>query len=614
MRFSKTLLAVLIPTTLALTGCGGGSSDSNDNGSIVPAGKIKATFVDKEVAGLKYRCTSGETGLTNASGQFTVAKDTSCTFSVNNLELGTAQVTDLNKKAITPYDITKNGNVKNIAALLQTLDSDSNPENGINLSDLDTTVELPASLLNTKSEAEFQQILSKHLPNKKVVSFTDAQKHLDNTLSTMGVLRGYHSATVEKIITDINDNVLPKLSETDFQSKLAEYKAELNNAEKDNADVATLQAVITVAEVLNEPQVKERFSFTYPADDNPFDYSEILPQAIDAAVNGRAKMLVNNDVTGSTDKEAETLYHFAQELKKASDMLGVSFSSSDRIAQYDKDGKITLDYQQAQSIRAVALTAANILSTVAAYQLGSDDQYLPKTAKDLNLNTVMYGCKEHDSEFGSCIDYGVIGSKKLPIVQTEYDDASINPAALVNNQNFLALRSDPKFMELALKAISEAANIGATKVDLSLFDYPTPEDEQKAKELVNNLNQHFQAPTDKPVLVNYSDEEMKLQLNLRAFFNVNTGLGHEDIKVIENKYSCTLDQDMTKVMNEPMCHEVNYMGDWLSDDPTQNISYFIEGYPAKHILDIDYNSAKLDVIMPKCELKDDQGSWVQCQE
>ncbi|MHA6608811.1 hypothetical protein [Photobacterium damselae] len=614
MRFSKTLLAVLIPTTLVLTGCGGDSSDSNDNGSVVPAGKIKATFVDKEVAGLKYHCTSGETGTTGSKGEFVVTEGTRCSFSINNLELGTTQVTDLNKKAITPYDITKNGNVKNIAALLQTLDSDGNPENGINLSDLDTSVELPVSLLNTKNEAEFQQILSKQLPNKKVVSFTDAQKHLDNTLSVMGVLRGYHSVAVEKIITDINDNVLPKLSETNFQSKLAEYKAELNNAEKDNADVATLQAVITVAEVLNEPQVKERFSFTYPADDNPFDYSEILPQAIDAAVNGRAKMLVNNEVTGSTDKEAETLYHFAQELKKASDMLGVSFSSSDRIAQYDKDGEITLDYQQAQSIRAIALTAANMLSTAAAYQLGSDEQYLPKTAKDLNLNTVMYGCKEYESEFGYCIDYGIIGSKKLPIVQTEYDDASINPAALVNSQNFLALRGDPKFMELALEAISEAANIGATKVDLSQFDYPTPEDEQKAKELVNNLNQHFQAPADKVVLVNYSDEDMKLQLNLRAFFNVNTGLGHEDITVIKNEYSCELDDDMTKVMNEPMCHEANYMGDWLSNDPTQNISYFVEGYPAEHILDIDYNSAKLDVIMPKCELKDDQGSWVQCQK
>ncbi|HIF9511903.1 hypothetical protein I3260_01210 [Photobacterium damselae] len=608
MRFSKTLLAVLIPTTLALTGCGGDSSDSNDNGSVAPAGKIKATFVDKEVAGLKYRCTSGETGTTGSKGEFVVTEGTRCSFSINNLELGTTQVTDLNKKAITPYDITKNGNVKNIAALLQTLDSDGNPENGINLSDLDTSVELPVSLLNTKNEAEFQQILSKQLPNKKVVSFTDAQKHLDNTLSVMGVLRGYHSVAVEKIITDINDNVLPKLSETDFQSKLTEYKTALNNAEKDNADVATLQAVITVAEVLNEPQVKERFSFTYPADDNPFDYSEILPQAIDAAVNGRAKMLVNNEVTGSTDKEAETLYHFAQELKKASDMLGVSFSSSERIAQYDKDGKITLDYQQAQSIRAIALTAANMLSTVAAYQLGSDEQYLPKTAKDLNLKVVKETCDGNNVD-QPCNQV----STTLPVETVDYENASIDPAALVKNPNFLALRTDPKYMELALETISEAANIGATKVDLSQFDYPTPEDEQKAKELVNNLNQHFQAPADKVVLVNYSDEDMKLQLNLRAFFNVNTGLGHEDIKVIENKYSCTLDDDMTKVMDEPMCYEANFRGPWVTYDYDKHENFLVEGYPAEHILDIDYNSAKLDVIMPKCELKDDQDGWVQCQ-
>ncbi|ENO8808338.1 hypothetical protein ACCE85_000273 [Photobacterium damselae] len=618
MRFSKTLLAVLIPTTLALTGCGGDSSDSNNNGGSItpptPEGKVTATFVDKEVASLQYKCTSGETGTTGSKGEFVVTEDTRCSFSVNNLDLGSAIITKNNQKAITPYDIAKNGNVKNIAALLQTLDSDSNPENGISLTDLDSELVLPSTLLTTTDEKVFQQTLSKLLPNKKIVSFDDAHKHLQNTLSEMGELRGYHSQAVEQVITDINDNVLTNLTKTNFQAKLAEYKKRLDEGEKDNADVATLQAVITVAEVLNKPEVKERFSFQYPANGNPFNYTELLPKAIDAAVNDAAELLVNDEITGSTDNEAETLYNFAQELVKASDMLGLSFTSTDRIAQYDQAGTLTLNYQEAQSLRAVALTAANLLSTAAAYQLGTDAQYLPKTAKDLKLNIVMYGCKEYDPEFGYCIDDGIIGSKELPIKNAEYNEAFIDPAALVKNPDFLALRSDPKYMELALEAISEAANIGATKVDLSQFDYPTPEDEQKAKELVNNLNQHFQAPADKVVLVNYSDEDMKLQLNLRAFFNVNTGLGHEDIKVIENKYSCTLNQDMTIVMNEPMCHEANHMGDWLSYDPTQNISYYVEGYPAEHILDIDYNSAKLDVIMPKCELKDDQGSWVQCQE
>ncbi|HIF9068984.1 TPA: hypothetical protein ACX6QT_001508 [Photobacterium damselae] len=613
MRFSKTLLAVLIPTTLALTGCGGDSSDSNNNGGSVtpptPEGKVTATFVDKEVAGLQYKCTSGETGTTGSKGEFVVTKNTRCTFSVNNLELGSTIVSEKNQKAITPYDIAKNDNVKNIAALLQTLDSDSNPENGISLTDLDSELVLPSTLLTTTDEKAFQQTLSQLLPNKKIVSFDDAHKHLQNTLSDMGELRGYHSQAVEQVITDINNNVLTNLTKTNFQAKLAEYKKLLDEGEKDNADVATLQAVITVAEILNKPEVKERFSFQYPENGNPFDYTELLPKAIDAAVNDAAELLVNDEITGSTDNEAETLYNFAQELVKASDMLGLSFTSTDRIAQYDQAGTLTLNYQEAQSLRAIALTAANLLSTAAAYQLGTDAQYLPKTANDLNLKVVKETCDWNNVD-QLCNKV----STTLPVETVDYENASIDPAALVKNPNFLALRTDPKYMELALEAISEAANIGATKVDLSQFDYPTPEDEQKAKELVNNLNQHFQAPADKPVLVNYSDEEMKLQLNLRAFFNVNTGLSHEDITVIENKYSCTLDQDMTKVMNEPMCHEVNYMGDWLSNDPTQNISYFIEGYPAEHILDIDYNSAKLDVIMPKCELKDDQGSWVQCQE
>ncbi|HIF9441628.1 TPA: hypothetical protein ACX6SK_001866 [Photobacterium damselae] len=612
MRFSKTLLAVLIPTTLALTGCGGDSSDSNNNGGSItpptPEGKVTATFVDKEVAGLQYKCASGETGTTGSKGEFVVTEDTRCSFSVNNLDLGSAIITKNNQKAITPYDIAKNGNVKNIAALLQTLDSDSNPENGISLTDLDSELVLPSTLLTTTDEKAFQQTLSKLLPNKKIVSFDDAHKHLQNTLSEMGELRGYHSQAVEQVITDINDNVLTNLTKTNFQAKLAEYKKRLDEGEKDNADVATLQAVITVAEVLNKPEVKERFSFQYPANGNPFNYTELLPKAIDAAVNDAAELLVNDEITGSTDNEAETLYNFAQELVKASDMLGLSFTSTDRIAQYDQAGTLTLNYQEAQSLRAIALTAANLLSTAAAYQLGTDDQYLPKTANNLNLKVVKETCDWNNVD-QPCNQV----STTLPVETVDYENASIDPAALVKNPNFLALRSDPKYMELALEAISEAANIGATKVDLSQFDYPTPEDEQKAKELVNNLNQHFQAPADKVVLVNYSDEDMKLQLNLRAFFNVNTGLGHEDIKVIENKYSCTLDDDMTKVMNEPMCYEENYRGPWVTYDYDKHENFFVEGYSAEHILDIDYNSAKLDVIMPKCELKDDQGIWVQCQ-
>lgn len=312
MRFSKTLLAVLIPTTLALTGCGGDSSDSNNNGGSItpptPEGKVTATFVDKEVAGLQYKCTSGETGTTGSKGEFVVTEDTRCSFSVNNLDLGSAIITKNNQKAITPYDIAKNGNVKNIAALLQTLDSDSNPENGISLTDLDSELVLPSTLLTTTDEKVFQQTLSKLLPNKKIVSFDDAHKHLQNTLSEMGELRGYHSQAVEQVITDINDNVLTNLTKTNFQAKLAEYKKRLDEGEKDNADVATLQAVITVAEVLNKPEVKERFSFQYPANGNPFNYTELLPKAIDAAVNDAAELLVNDEITGSTDNEAETLY------------------------------------------------------------------------------------------------------------------------------------------------------------------------------------------------------------------------------------------------------------------------------------------------------------------
>lgn len=125
-------------TGLTLAGlaiaCGGGGSSgeagSNNNSQKVSTG----TFVDASVQGITYQ--SGNlTGVTDASGTFYYLPGESVTFSIGGLYLGEATGSDM----VTPADLlgverTSNADsLVNMLRLLQTLDTDGDPDNGITI-------------------------------------------------------------------------------------------------------------------------------------------------------------------------------------------------------------------------------------------------------------------------------------------------------------------------------------------------------------------------------------------------------------------------------------------------------------------------------------------------
>ncbi|MGB7786095.1 MAG: hypothetical protein WBL27_08355 [Salinimicrobium sp.] len=92
-------------------------------------------FLDSEVEGLTYT-TATQNGTTNANGEFFYYEGENISFSIGDVELGTAAA----EAEMTPVSIAttadasiESAEVKNIAAFLQTLDSDANPSNGINI-------------------------------------------------------------------------------------------------------------------------------------------------------------------------------------------------------------------------------------------------------------------------------------------------------------------------------------------------------------------------------------------------------------------------------------------------------------------------------------------------
>jgi hypothetical protein len=138
MRTWKNLM--FISLMFCLFGCSGDDSvEPNDNGQDPGPGPVAEThtgvFRDSEVAGLYYE-TETKSGITNSAGEFEYIEGETVAFYVGDIKLGSGPASE----DMTPLSIASTENasldspeVKNIAALLQTLDSDNDPSNGISI-------------------------------------------------------------------------------------------------------------------------------------------------------------------------------------------------------------------------------------------------------------------------------------------------------------------------------------------------------------------------------------------------------------------------------------------------------------------------------------------------
>jgi hypothetical protein len=133
-RLGALLLAV------AFTGCGGGSGEAAPAPASPPPAPPTPTakqgvFIDAAVQGLGFS-TGSFTGRTDADGRFQFATGETVTFTLGRTTLGSVPGGDV----ITPMNLAGTSDetdprVVNLARLLQSLDADGNPENGIVLND-----------------------------------------------------------------------------------------------------------------------------------------------------------------------------------------------------------------------------------------------------------------------------------------------------------------------------------------------------------------------------------------------------------------------------------------------------------------------------------------------
>jgi hypothetical protein len=221
MLFEGTLSASLIKTTavisasMVLVACGGGTSTPAPPQNPPPA-TLTGTFIDSPVANIGYRTDSIAPDATDSQGQFSYLAGESVTFSIGDIDLPPVAA----EAVITPLDIIdtqdiNDPSVVNIARLLQSLDADGDPTNGISIDD---TAHLSATGMSLDfSSPTFDAEVTNLVANSGsvtnvLIDEAAALSHLKNSLEAAGLLPDtqigswlYSDADTNLVLTFLDD-------------------------------------------------------------------------------------------------------------------------------------------------------------------------------------------------------------------------------------------------------------------------------------------------------------------------------------------------------------------------------------------------------------------------
>ncbi|HSW13492.1 MAG TPA: esterase-like activity of phytase family protein [Solimonas sp.] len=172
---------LLALSTLGLSAC----SDDDDTGATTPTIQ-QGVLLDSFVAGLEYSRSSAPSTLllTDAQGRFDYLAGETLSFRLGGIALGSAG----GKAKLSIVDLVVGGNsaspaVINRARLLQSLDADGDPANGIQI-DAATRTALAGKTLDVNATAaDFETAFAAQLPDHSLRSAALAREHLESTLA-----------------------------------------------------------------------------------------------------------------------------------------------------------------------------------------------------------------------------------------------------------------------------------------------------------------------------------------------------------------------------------------------------------------------------------------------
>ena len=115
-------------------GGGSGNGSSSTTTPSAPTTTKVRGLLDSLVAGVSFQTSSGLTGLTNASGEFSYQTGDTVSFRLGDVELGIVAASPV----LTPVELvgavsTADRRVINLSRFLQSLDDDADPTNGLSV-------------------------------------------------------------------------------------------------------------------------------------------------------------------------------------------------------------------------------------------------------------------------------------------------------------------------------------------------------------------------------------------------------------------------------------------------------------------------------------------------
>jgi hypothetical protein len=186
----KTIQILIINLSFfILTACGDGSDGSGQTA-------LKGSFIDSAVEGVTY-ITFQHSGTTDSAGTFTYLPGQIVSFYIGDILIGSAEGAAM----LTPLDFVPGAvdetdpEVTNILRFVQSLDEDSDPDNGITISAATATAAIGQSFDFSLATVDFEiaanALLAVLAPDNTLVDASDAQAHFTGSTgggSTAGVL------------------------------------------------------------------------------------------------------------------------------------------------------------------------------------------------------------------------------------------------------------------------------------------------------------------------------------------------------------------------------------------------------------------------------------------
>ena len=175
----------LVASLFLLTGCGGGDDSDVDKALV-------GVFLDSPVANVDYK-TETKSGVTDADGKYDYVAGETVTFSIGSLEFPPVAAAG----TVTPLDIADTDDPNdpeavNMLRLLQTLDTDGDPTNGITISNetkaIAPAVDFALSVSEFASSDAVQALIDDDsVSATELVSASAAVAHFEDTLEDEGV-------------------------------------------------------------------------------------------------------------------------------------------------------------------------------------------------------------------------------------------------------------------------------------------------------------------------------------------------------------------------------------------------------------------------------------------